>query len=191
MNEQPSDFPKTNPKHLRISFGIKVDDGFTLIRFPKSRKGRTLYQEKSIYTSDWQRTVCKEYLDNPDGSYQGHFDRPITCKVYMGSRPLSFSEYTNFTHTQGCNEYVIDKARYEKIDDLQKIKAFAASDLKEKLVVSDLAPGTMIKGCFTHALNTSVYTLAHVRIVLKRKLNVRIMIFCILDSLILKGMLLL
>ena len=136
LNERPSDFPKTDPKHLRISFGIKVDDGFTLIRFPKSRIGRTIYQEKSIYKSDWQRTVCKEYLENPVGSYQGHFDRPITCKVYMGSRPLSFSEYTNFTHTQGCNEYIIDKARYEKIDDLQKIKAFAASDLKEKLVVS-------------------------------------------------------
>ena len=43
---RPYDFPKTNPKHLKISFGIQVDDGFTLIRFPKSRKGRTIYQEK-------------------------------------------------------------------------------------------------------------------------------------------------
>ena len=57
----------------------------------------------------------------------------------MGSQALSFSEYTNFSHTNGCNEYRIDKARYEKMDDLQKINAFAVSDnkeLKEKLVVS-------------------------------------------------------
>jgi hypothetical protein len=74
------DFPPTNRKHLKVSFGVTVADGFTLIRFPLYRKGRSIHPDKSRYNSDWQRTFCKEYSENPVGSCQGHFDRPITKK---------------------------------------------------------------------------------------------------------------
>ena len=47
----------------------------------------------------------------------------------MGSLlPLSFSEYTEFSHTQNCHEYMIDENRYLKLDDLHKIKSLKASD---------------------------------------------------------------
>ena len=47
----------------------------------------------------------------------------------MGSLlPLSFSEYTEFLHTQNCHEYMIDEDSYLKIDDLHKIKSLKVSD---------------------------------------------------------------
>ena len=61
------------------------------------------------------------YKANPLGSYQGYFDRPITTEVYIGSQPLSFSDYTDFSQTQECNEYSIYRDRYIKLDDLEKV----------------------------------------------------------------------
>ena len=63
------------------------------------------------------------YKANPLGSYQGYFDRPITTEVYMGSQPLSISDYTDLSHTQKCNEYSIYRDRYIKLDDLEKVNS--------------------------------------------------------------------
>lgn len=119
------DFPEVNNTHLKLTFGVRYDEKFTLVRFPQCRKGRTIYPEKNSYKSDWQKQVCQTYSDNPVGSYQGHFDRPMSVKVYTGSAPLSFKEYTEFTHTpkDSCNKYEIDLEKYEKLDDLKKIEA--------------------------------------------------------------------
>ena len=100
MKHETYNLPKANKKHLNISFGVKIADKHTLVRFPLSRIGRTIYQEKTSYLNDWQKKVCQEYTNNPVGSYQGHFDQPMTTNVYKGSLPLSFAEYTEFTHTR-------------------------------------------------------------------------------------------
>lgn len=49
----------------------------------------------------------------------------MTCKVYMGSRPLSFNEYTEFTHSppEQCNQYQVNHEKYELLGELQKIEA--------------------------------------------------------------------
>ena len=136
MSQRKSDFPPLNKRHLKMNFGVRVVDKFSLIRFPLCRKSRTIHPEKTSYKSEWQKKVCEEYTANPIGSYQGHFDRPMNTKVYMGSQPLSFSEYTEFTHTRECHEYEIDQDRYEKLHDLQKIEALQVADPSDKLEIS-------------------------------------------------------
>ena len=108
MKQERSNFPIRNKTNLKISFGVSLADKFTLIRFPLCRQEKFIYDEKSPNISESQIRVCEEYLANPVGSYQGHFDRPINTKVFMSSLlPLSFSEYTEFSHTQNCCEYMI------------------------------------------------------------------------------------
>ena len=129
VKNESYNFPKLNKKDLKISFGVKIADKHTLVRFPLSRIGRTIYQEKTSYLNDWQKKVCQEYTNNPVGSYQGHFDQPMTTNVYKGNLPLSFAKYTEFTHTptEVCQNYEINKKRYKNIDDIKKLEALVPS----------------------------------------------------------------
>jgi hypothetical protein len=131
------EFPEVQIKHLKLSFGVRYAEKFNLIRLPVCRKGRKLYPDKVSFKSDWQKKVCKTYIDNPVGSYQGHFDRPMIAKVYSGSRPLSFKEYTEFTHSppDNCCQYVINVEKYKNLNDLEKIKALEVSKTNEDLKV--------------------------------------------------------
>ena len=117
-------FPEVQEKNMKLSFGVRYKEHFTLLRFPESRKNRTKKSEPNS-KGDWQSHVCRSYIDNPVGSYQGHFDKPMNCKVYHGARPLSFAEYTDFSHSppDQCNEYKINKTKYENISDLKKIES--------------------------------------------------------------------
>ena len=134
------DFPHLQTNHLKLSFGVRYADKFTIVRFPECRKGWTIYPEKDAYKSTWQRKVCKTYLENPVGCYQGHFDRPITVKVHTGMKPLSFEEYTEFTHTpcDDCHKYEINKNKYEALDDLKKLEKIEVSTQKDSLSISGL-----------------------------------------------------
>jgi hypothetical protein len=118
-------FSEIKQNNLKLSFGVRYAEKFTLLRFPESRKTRTLKSNKTFDKSDWHKTVCNTYIVNPVGSYQGHFDRPMICNVFKGSRPLSFSEYTEFTHSppNQCNEYEVNHEKYNNLDDLKKIEA--------------------------------------------------------------------
>ena len=122
-------YPENKKNTLKLSFGVRYAEKFMLVRFPECRKGRISYPEKKNFRSDWQKKVCETFSNHPVGSYQGHFDRPITFNVYQGNRVLSFKEYTEFTHSPKdiCQHYEVDKDRYLKLDDLQKIKALKAS----------------------------------------------------------------
>ena len=117
-------FPEVQKNNLKISFGVRYAKKFTLVRFPESRKSRTKKSEPKS-KSDWNKHICSIYTDNPVGSYQGQFDTPINSKVYNGARPLSFAEYTEFTHSPPghCNEYVVIKEKYNSLDDLKKIES--------------------------------------------------------------------
>ena len=76
---QFSEFKENN---LKLSFGVRYAENFNLLRFPESRKTRTVKSTKISYKSDWQKLICQNYTENPVGSYQGHFDRPIIFNVY-------------------------------------------------------------------------------------------------------------
>ena len=124
LHYERHNFSEVQKNNMKLSFGIRYKENFTLLRFPECRKNRTIKSEPNS-KSDWQRQICRSYIDNPVGSYQGHFDKPINCKVYNGARPLSFAEYTEFSHSppDQCNEYTINKTKYENISDLKKIES--------------------------------------------------------------------
>ena len=124
LHYERHNFSEIQNTNLKISFGVRNADKCTLIRYPESRKHRTVKSDPKS-KSDWQKHVCKTYTDNPVGSYQGHFDRPMNSKVSNGARPLSFAEYTEFTHSppQQCNAYKINKTKYDNLDDLKKIES--------------------------------------------------------------------
>ena len=128
-------FSKPNPKNLKLSFGVSFAKKFTLVRFPECRKNRTIKSEKKSYKSDWQKKVCETYIVNPVGSYQGHFDRPMTSYVYNGDRPLSFREYTEFTHfpPEKCDNYKVNHEKYEILPELKKIEALEIDPSEENL----------------------------------------------------------
>ena len=138
-----------------MSFGVRCAEKFTLLRFPESRKNRMVKSDPKS-TSDWQKHVCKTYTDNPVGSYQGQFDRPMNSKVSNGNRPLSFAEYTEFTHSppDQCNEYRINKTKYESLDDLEKIKSLEIENDGEKTIIkgpcSKDSDMSLVYTCFKH-----------------------------------------
>ena len=130
------EFPEAQRNNLKLSVGVRYAEKFTLIRFPECRKGRKVYPEKDRFKSDWQKKVCQTYTENPVGSYQGHFDRPIVANVYAGLRPLSFKEYTEFTHSPDiCCQYEINLEKYNNLDDLKKIEALGVATTPENLNV--------------------------------------------------------
>ena len=118
-------FSEIQHDNLKLSHGVSFAENFTLLRFPESRKNRTVYSDRTSYNSDWQRNVCNTYIANPVGSYQGHFDRPMISNVYTGSRPLTFRKYTEFTHSppDQCNQYEVNLEKYKNLNDLNKIEA--------------------------------------------------------------------
>ena len=130
-------FSRVESKNLKLSFGVRYAQHFTLLRFPESRKNRFIKTDKRSFKSDWQKNVCRTYIENPVGSYQGQFDRPMISKVYMGGRPLSFKEYTEFTHSppDQCNEYKINVEKYEALEELKKIEAL---EVEESVGAEDL-----------------------------------------------------
>ena len=130
-------FSEIQHDNLKLSFGVRYAGNFTLLRFPESRKNRTAKSERTSYRSDWQKTVCNTYTSNPIGSYQGHFDRPMISNVYTGSRPLSFSKYTEFTHSppDQCNQYEVNHEKYKNLDNLKKIEALEIGPNVENLNV--------------------------------------------------------
>ena len=125
LHYERHNFSEVQKKNLKLSFGIRYQENFTLLRFPECRKNRTKKSEPNS-KSAWQKQVCSSYIDNPVGSYQGHYDKPMNCKVYLGARPLSFAEYTEFTHSppDQCNEYKINETKYESLSDLKKIESY-------------------------------------------------------------------
>ena len=106
LHYERHNFSEVQNNNLKLSFGVRYANKFTLVRFPESRKSRTKKSETKS-KSDWNKHICNVYTNNPVGSYQGQFDTPINSKVYNGARPLSFAEYTEFTHSPPghCNEY--------------------------------------------------------------------------------------
>ena len=125
LQREEYNFPVVNKENLKIKFCDNISNDLTLIRFPLCRQERYHYPEKSQYESNWQKLVCKEYSANPVGSYQGHFDRPININLVLGSSSelLSFSSYTEFSHTNKCRKYDVDKTRYDDLGDLEKIQS--------------------------------------------------------------------
>ena len=128
-------FSEIQHDNLKLSFGVRYAANFTLLRFPESRKNRTVSYDRTSYSSDWQKNVCNTYISNPVGSYQGHFDRPMTSNVYTGSRPLSFRKYTEFTHSppDQCNQYEVNLEKYGNLHDLKKIEALVIGPNVENL----------------------------------------------------------
>ena len=132
LHYEKYNFSEVKKENMKLSFGVRHREHFILLRFPESRKNRTKKSESNS-KNDWQKYVCKTYTDNPVGSYQGHYDKPMNCKVYNGARPLSFAEYTEFTHSppEQCIEYKINKTKYEKVSDLKKIESLEVDDNSE------------------------------------------------------------
>ena len=124
LHYERHNFPEVQKNNVKLSFGVRYADKFTLVRFPESRKNRTKRSDQKS-KSEWNKYICNVYTDNPVGSYQGQFDTPINSKVYNGARPLSFAEYTEFTHSPPgqCNEYTLNKTKYNNLGDLKKIES--------------------------------------------------------------------
>ena len=130
LHYERHNFSEVKKDNLKLSFGVRNAEKITLLRFPESRKNRTIKSDVKSKSS-WQKHVCTTYTDNPVGSYQGQFDRPMISKVFNGDRPLSFAEYTEFTHSpqEQCNEYKINKTKYHGLDDLKKIESLEIDDM--------------------------------------------------------------
>ena len=80
LHYERHNFSEVQKKNLKLSFGIRYKENFTLLRFPECRKNRTKKSEPNS-KSAWQKQVWSSYIDNPVGSYQGHYDKPMNGKV--------------------------------------------------------------------------------------------------------------
>ena len=61
LHYERHNFPEVQKNNVKLSFGVRYADKFTLVRFPESRKNRTKRSDQKS-KSEWNKYICNVYI---------------------------------------------------------------------------------------------------------------------------------